>query len=85
MPLFLIEFYGDLEGYIRKEADMIAGANSLDELIKCIDEKADKYKVAKVFILRGGHYIRILTADLREWRDIINEERQQKDNDSLHK
>ena len=85
MPRFLIHFYKTWGDYNRDDVYLMTGANSLDELIKCIDEKADKYKVAKVFILRGGHYIRILTADLWEWRDIINEERQQKDNDSLHK
>lgn len=85
MPLFVIEFYGDLEGYIRKEADMIAGANTIDELIQKIEEHVNEYIRAKVYILRAETYYRLLEADLQEWRDIINEERQQKDNDSLHK
>lgn len=85
MPLFVIEFYINRNDLEKGDMSMITGANSLDELLTKLDSEAWNYDFARIFILRRGHYIRILTADLREWRDIINEERQQKDNDSLHK
>lgn len=85
MPLFLIEFYINEDDIKRGNVAVITGANSLNELLTKLESNAFDYDFAKIFILREGHYIRILTADLSEWRDIINEERQQKDNVSLHK
>ena len=85
MPLFLIEYFTERNTKKVEIAEAIEGANSLPELVQKLDRAAEKYHKARIFILREDHYIRILTADLREWRELRDEERQQKDNDSLHK
>lgn len=85
MPLFLIEFYINRNDLEKGDVLMITGANSLNELLTKLDSEAWNYDFARIFILRRGHYIRILTADLREWRELRDEEREQKDNVSLHK
>jgi len=79
MPRFLIHFYETWVDFRKDNINAIAGADTLDELIKTLDKAADEYKIAKVFILRDGNYIRILTANLREWRELRDEERGQGD------
>jgi len=83
MPRFLIHFYETWVDFGKDNINAIAGADTLDELIKTLDEAADEYKIAKVFILRDGNYIRILTANLREWRELRDEERRQNNKEHL--
>lgn len=84
MPLFLIEFYDTEEAYEQGNIACITGADTIDELIQKLDKKAYTHRYAKVFILRRDAYIRILTADLKQWREIVDEEKEQENNNSLY-
>ena len=74
---FLIEYHTYIKDFFEQEAEAIEEANTLDELIRKLDNVAFKYDYAVIYHFQPKHNPRTFKVNLREWRDIINEERRQ--------